>query len=246
MASLTASQRKTMLDSPWFGRLPEAARDAALELAVVRRLSEGELLYARDGAAEGWHGVVEGAIRLGAIGPDGRQGLVAFLEPGTWFGDTSLFDGQPRPHDAIAHGITTVLTLSAAQFEGLLERYPVLYRHFVTLFCQRSRLMFLALEAWTAFSLDERLAMHLVHLANGHGRRDGGDVAINLHLPQEQLAQLLGVSRQRISQILHAWEQQGWVRVRYGRVVLNGDWLDTQLDGSHLLAARARHLPTAH
>ena len=106
-----------------------------------------------------------------------------------------------------------MLAVSAAQFEGLLDRYPVLYRHFIELYCQRSRLMFLALESWTAFSLDERLAMHLVHLANGHGLRDGADVAINLHLPQELIAQLLGVTRQRISQILHEWERLGRVHV---------------------------------
>ena len=197
MARLTALHRQTMLDSVWFGRLPAAARDDVLELSTLRRLSEGELLYGKDRAADAWYGVLEGAIRLGASAPDGRQGLLAFLEPGTWFGDISLFDGLPRPHDAIAHGTVTLLALSTAQFQGLLDRYPVLYRHFVELFCQRTRLLYFALEAWTAFSFEERLARHLLNLAGGHGQRDGqgDDIAINLHLPQEQLAQLLGVSR---------------------------------------------------
>jgi CRP-like cAMP-binding protein len=246
MAWLTAGQRRTMLDSAWFGSLPASARDEALDLATLRHLSEGELLYAKDRPADGWYGILEGAIRLGASGPDGRQGLLAFLEPGTWFGDTSLFDGHPRPHDAVAHGEATVLSLSAMQFEGLLERYPVLYRHFVELFCRRSRLMFLALESWTAFSLDERLAMHLVHLADGHGLRKGDDVAIDLHLPQEQLAQLLGVSRQRIGQILHEWERRGWVHYRYGRIVLDGGWLRGQAGRPHIAAARPERLSASH
>jgi CRP/FNR family cyclic AMP-dependent transcriptional regulator len=246
MARLTGAQRQTLLDSAWFGKLPAAARDEAIEVSTLRQLAEGEVVYAKDRSADGWHGIVSGAIRLGASGPDGRQGLLTFLEPGAWFGDTSLFDRLPRPHDAVAHCATSLLSVSATQFEELLERYPVLYRHFVELFCQRSRLMFLALEAWTAFSLDERLAMHLVHLANGHGQRDGGDVAINLHLPQEQLAQLLGVTRQRISQILHEWERLGRVHVRYGRVVLDGAWLDSQPTGPHLLATAAAALPAAH
>jgi CRP-like cAMP-binding protein len=245
MARLTVAQRQTLLASPWFGTLPAAVRDEAIDVATLRHLDEGETVYAKDRVGDAWYGIVSGAVRLGASGPDGRQGLLAFLPPGDWFGDTSLFDRLPRPHDAIAHGATTLLAVSAAQFEGLLERYPVLYRHFIDLFCQRSRLMFLTLEAWTAFSLDERLAMHLVHLANGHGLRDGADVAINLHLPQELLAQLLGVTRQRISQILHEWERLGRVHVRYGRVVLAGDWFASNPTGPHLQSVAIEKLPLA-
>ena len=248
MARLSTAHRQTMLDSAWFGGLPPAARDEALDLATLRHLHEGELLYAKDRCADAWFGVLEGAIRLGASAPDGRQGLLAFLEPGTWFGDTSLFDGLPRPHDAVAHGPAAVLALSTAQFEGLLERYPVLYRHFIALYCQRTRLMYFALEAWTAFPLDERLARHLLNLAAGHGQRDGDvdDIAINLRLPQEQLAQLLGVSRQRVSQILRDWEDRGWLHFRYGRIVLNGRWIASQPAGAQLLAMRGGRVAVPH
>jgi CRP-like cAMP-binding protein len=225
MAWLTPAQRATLLGNDWFAGLPEAARDEALDLAVPRRLREGERLYGKDGEGDAWFGIAEGAIRLGATAPDGRQGLLAILEPGTWFGDTSLLDGLPRPHDAVAHAPTMLLAVARPQFEALLERYPVLYRHFVQLHCRRARLMYLALEAWTAYPLDERLARHLQHLARGHGRRVGEDVAIELHLPQEQLAQLLGVSRQRVSQLLRDWEQHGRLHFRYGRIVLSGEWL---------------------
>jgi len=246
MARLTSAQRGTMLDNAWFGAWPEPAREDALACATLRRLRDGEQLYEKDRAAESWFGLVEGAVRLGASAPDGRQGLLAFLEPGTWFGDTSLFDGLPRPHDAVSHGAAAVLALSAAQFADLLERYPVLYRHFIDLYCRRTRLLYIALEAWTAFPLDERLARHLLNLANGHGRRVGDDVAIDLHLPQEQLAQLLGVSRQRVSQLLRDWEQHGWLHFRYGRIVLSGEWMEQQALAAQLLSsARAERVSAA-
>jgi CRP-like cAMP-binding protein len=245
MARLTDIQRRTMLDSVWFGRLPEAAREEVLELARLRALGDGAVLYARNRAADAWFGLVEGAIGLGASAADGRQGLLAILEPGTWFGDTSLFDGMPRPHDAIAHGAATVLALSAPHFAGLLERYPVLYKHFVELFCQRTRLMFLAMEAWMILPLEERLALHLVNLANGHGQREGDDLALRLHMPQEHLAQLLGVSRQRVSQVLRAWERHGWLRYRYGRIVLCREWLVDRAK-AYPIALRAERLPAPH
>jgi CRP-like cAMP-binding protein len=235
-----------MLDSPWFGRLPEAAREEVFSNARVREFADGALLYGKDRVGDAWIGIVAGAVRLGASAPDGRQGLLAILEPGTWFGDTSLFDGMPRPHDAVAHGATTVLALPAPQFAALLERYPVLYRHFVELFCQRTRLMFLAMEAWTIQPLEERLALHLVNLANGHGEREGDDLAIRLHMPQEQLAQLLGVTRQRISQILRQWERRGRLRYRYGHIVLRREWLAERSAPAHALALRPQRVPAAN
>jgi CRP-like cAMP-binding protein len=246
MARLTAMQLHTMLDSPWFGRLPEPARAEVIELAKLRRLADNETLYEKDRAADAWYGIVEGSIRLGASTFDGRQGLLTFLEPGNWFGDTSLFDGMPRPHDAIAHGATLVLVLAASRFFELLDRYPVLYRHFVLLFCQRTRLMFIAMEASTACPLEERLALHLVNLANGHGLREGDDVVLKLHLPQEHLAQLLGVTRQRISQILREWERLGWLHYRYGRIVLRAAWLAGRATGGLALALRDNGVTAAH
>ena len=55
MARLTAAQRQTMLDSQWFGRLPVAVRDEAIEIATLRHLGEGEIVYAKDRPADGWH-----------------------------------------------------------------------------------------------------------------------------------------------------------------------------------------------
>jgi CRP-like cAMP-binding protein len=245
MARLTAMQLRTMLESPWFGRLPEPARGEVLESARLRALADGEMLYEKDRAADAWYGIVEGAVRLGASTCDGRQGLLTFLEPGNWFGDTSLFDGMPRPHDAVAHGATLLLVLPAARFFELLDRYPVLYRHFVLLFCQRTRLLFVAMEATAAFPLEERLALYLVNLANGHGLREGEDIVIRLHLPQEHLAQLLGVTRQRISQILRDWERHGWLRYRYGRIVLRAAWLAGRGAGVLALAVRDDRMAAA-
>jgi len=109
-----------------------------------------------------------------------------------------------------------------------------------------TRLLLLAMEAWTILPLEERLALHLVNLANGHGEREGDDLAIRLHMPQEQLAQLLGVTRQRISQILRAWERHGRLRYRYGHIVLCREWLAERAAPVHPIVLRPQRVPAAH
>ena len=64
-------------------------------------------------------------------------------------------------------------------------------------------------------------AKQLLNLARSYGVKEHDGIRINLHLPQEDLAQLLGASRQRINAMLSDWAKQGWIAVHYGHVTLH-------------------------
>lgn len=230
MAQLSPAQIKTMLDNRWFGRLPEIVRQEVLDRARLRHLKNGEVLFFKGQAPDGWYAVVEGAIKTGSTSPDGKEAILTFVEPGTWFGEISLFDGLPRTHDNTAHGDTTVLVVSITDFRAALSTYPVLYSHFMELHCQRIRLMFAAMEEWNTLPLEDRLMRQLRHLADVYGKPCPEGIEINLHLPQEDLAQLLGVTRQRVNQSLKSWERSGWVQFHYGNILLTRTLLDMSPD----------------
>ena len=144
----------------------------------------------------------------------GKQVSLTYVEPGTWFGDIALFDGLPRTHDAHAHGETTLLVVRKADFMHLLATHVELYDALLRLNCRRLRLMFDALEELNTKPLAARLARQLLRLARSYGVADEqGEVRIGLALAQEDLAQLLGASRQRVNQELKALEREGALRV---------------------------------
>lgn len=236
MAELSPDQRQTMLNNRWFARLPSPVQDEIIRFSRLKRLRDGEFLFFQGQEADAWYGLVEGAMRFGSTSPDGKEAVFTFIEPGTWFGEISLFDGLPRAHNCKARGDTAVLDLAADDFQALLARHPVMHRHFNELHCQRFRLMYTAMEEWNMLPLDERLMRQLVGLARAYGKPQAGDVLIDIHLPQEELAQLLGVSRQRINQTLKLWERNGWVQFQYGRIVLRAGLFaehGKQVPGSH-------------
>ena len=153
--------------------------------------------------------------------PQDRERTLTYLEPGAWFGEISIFDGQPRTHDAQAQGASTVLQLTGPEFEAVYAAFPSFARALLKLQCERLRLLFGALEEANALPLEQRLARQLLNLARSHGQPEpDGGLRIALHLPQERLAQLLGTSRQRINQALKAWEREGLLRQRYGEIAL--------------------------
>jgi CRP/FNR family transcriptional regulator, cyclic AMP receptor protein len=220
MAELSAAESQTLLDNTWFAALPAALRAALVGGARRLRLADGETLFLDGQEADGWYGVLEGAIKVRHVSADGRERVLTWLEPGTWFGEISLLDGAPRIHDGLAAGATTLLLLPTAAFEDLLERHPRFGRALAELQSRRLRLVFALLAELSTLPLETRLARQLLNLAASYGRSTPEGTRIELHLPQDELAQLMGVSRQRINQALKAWERQGALTQRYGRIVI--------------------------
>ena len=85
---------------------------------------------------------------------------------------------------------------------------------------QRLHVLLAALEQYSVQSIEQRLASRLLMLAGPYGVSSAQGLKIELHLPQETLAQLVGVTRQRINQILKDWQHEGLIDHQYGQVTL--------------------------
>jgi CRP-like cAMP-binding protein len=217
---LTIDEQSNIESGPWFSRLSQPLREAILSRAVVRRLHDGAILSARGAAAEEWCGVARGAVRVSSVSLSGKQVTLTYVEPGTWFGDISLFDGMPRTHDAHAHGETTLLVVRRPDFKDLLANHVELYDALLRLNCRRLRLLFDAVEDLNTRPLSARLAKQILLLARSYGVEHGEEIRIGLQLAQEDIAQLLGASRQRVNQELKGFERDGAVRIEPTRLVV--------------------------
>jgi CRP-like cAMP-binding protein len=229
---LTIAERSAIDSGSWFSKLSPPLRHDILARSVLRRLTDGAMLSARGAPAEEWCGVAKGAVRISSVSLSGKQVTLTYVEPGTWFGDISLFDGLPRTHDANAHGDTTLLVVRKADFRELLAQHSELYDALLRLNCRRLRLMFDTIEDLNTRPLASRLAKQILLLARSYGVAQGDEIRIGLQLAQEDLAQLLGASRQRVNQELKGFEREGAVRIEPTRLVV--------LSKDKLLALAAR------
>ena len=217
---LNAEEAAHIAAGVWFSSLSSALRRAILERAGVRRLADGTALATRGAQAEEWCGVARGAVRISSVSLSGKQVTLTYAEPGVWFGDIALFDGLPRTHDADSHGDTTLLVVRRSDFKDLLAQHVELYEALLRLNCRRLRLMFNQVEDLNTKPLQARLARQLLLLAKSYGIKQGEEIRIGLQLAQEDLAQLLGASRQRVNQELKGFERLGAVRVGPTRLVV--------------------------
>ncbi|MBC7480406.1 MAG: Crp/Fnr family transcriptional regulator [Rhizobacter sp.] len=217
---LTISEQSNIDAGSWFSKLSQPLRSAIVSRAGVPRLQDGPMLSARGAPADEWCGVAKGAVRVSSVSLSGKQITLTYVEPGTWFGDISLFDGLPRTHDANVHGETTLLVIRKADFKELLAQHTELYEALLRLNCRRLRLMFDAVEDLNTRPLASRLAKQILLLARSYGISQGEEIRIGLQLAQEDLAQLLGASRQRVNQELKGFERDGAVRIEPTRLVV--------------------------
>jgi CRP-like cAMP-binding protein len=220
---LTIEERAAINNGRWFSSLSPSLRHDILRCAYVKRYQDGELICARGDPAESWSAVARGAVRVSSTSITGKQVTLTYVEPGIWFGDVAIFDGERRTHDAYAHGDTTMLMVSRADLQKILAGHVELYEALLRLHARRIRQLFGLVEDLNTLPLRARLAKQLLHLLRSYGvpsLSDDSEVRISLHLAQEELAQLLGASRQRVNQELKQMEREEVIRIEPGGLVV--------------------------
>jgi CRP/FNR family cyclic AMP-dependent transcriptional regulator len=192
---LTIDERSAINAGRWFSSLSPSLKHDILRCAYVKRHKDGDLIAARGEPPEDWIACAKGAVRVSSTSISGKQITLTYVEPGIWFGDVSIFDGDRRTHDAYAHGDTTILCVAKADFKKILALHVELYEALLRLHARRIRQLYGLVEDLNTLPLRARLAKQLLHLVRSYGvpsLSDAGEVRIGLQLAQDELAQLLG------------------------------------------------------
>ncbi len=220
---LTVAEREAINAGRWFSSLSPSLKHDILRCAYVKRFRDDDLIAARGEPAEEWIACAKGAVRVSSTSLSGKQVTLTFVEPGVWFGDVAIFDGETRTHDAFAHGDTSILCVAKSDFRKILTQHVELYDALLKLHARRIRILFGLVEDLNTLPLRARLAKQLLHLQRSYGVQSLNhptESRIGLHLAQEELAQLLGASRQRVNQELKTMEREDAIRVETAGLVI--------------------------
>lgn len=200
----------------WFSHLPVDLQRSLLAAARLRTLVAGQCLFKRGDPPCGLYAVLEGAVRISAVNAQGKEAVLSLVETPYWFGEICLFDNLPRTHDALAMGPCTLLQVPQAAMLTILEDHPAYWRDVALLMSHKLRLSLINIEQMSLMPASARLAHRLLMIAQGYGEID--QARRTLQLPQEDLAAMLGLSRQTTNSLLKALEQQGLIGLSYGAI----------------------------
>jgi CRP-like cAMP-binding protein len=169
-----------------------------------RRLVRGDILFNEGEEPDALYVVLRGRVAIANKSFDGRESVVALMEPGDLFGEMGMLDGRPRSAEGRALEPSEVLVLEYGPVRTLLEQHPELLWGVVRMLADRLRGMDEALADSVFLDVTGRTAKRLLELANGASE-------FLLPVTQEELAGMVGASRERVNKAIASFIRLGWL-----------------------------------
>lgn len=218
--SLRALAREVVGRSPSFHDCPPEVLDELVGLGHLQHLPRGAFAARRgDAHRQAWL-VVQGIVESSALHADGHRHLVGLALPGDFVALKGVVDGRPEAHDLCARDEVVLMAFETQAFQALRLRRPALVLACERQMTYRFRIAVERLAADPATPLDERVAATLQMLAELYGRPEGGRVVFNVKLSQSDLADWLGLSRQRVNFALKQLEADGLIDLHYATLTI--------------------------
>jgi CRP-like cAMP-binding protein len=201
--------------------LDRSAVDALFAAALVRHFPRGASIYPQGTHRGSVFLVIAGTVSVSIVLPNGEQILCAFYQPGAMFGFPIVEGERPRWSAADAFTATTVAVVPRRDFERVIAAQPpaVMIRFFNKVLERQARFA-MRLVHCVALDLRGRLALTLVDLASTFGVPNGDGVHVDLPITHENLAEMVGASRERISKAMAALMAEGLIKYARQDVVV--------------------------
>lgn len=206
--------------TPLFSALSDE-ESAALRASMTQvKVSKGHTLFKEGDEGDRLYVVIEGKLKLGTASIDGRENLLSILGPGEMFGELSLFDPEPRTATATAVTDAKLLALAHDQVIGLVTAHPQTSLELLRRLAQRLRKSNEILADLVFADVPGRVAKAIIDLGTRFGQKKDDGFYVNHDLTQEELAQLVGASRETVNKALADFASRGWVRLEPRAVVV--------------------------
>jgi CRP/FNR family transcriptional regulator, cyclic AMP receptor protein len=208
------------------GKLPLFAAlddDANVALRVAMRhehFSRGDVIFDEGDAGDKLFAVIEGKVKLARTAPDGRENLQSVLGPGEMFGELSLFDPKPRTAGAVALTDTVLASLAHEELRPWITGRPDVAVQLLQALAQRLRRTNDVLADLVFSDVPSRVAKALLGLADRFGQPTNEGIHVAHDLTQEELAQLVGASRETVNKALADFSARGWILIESRAVVI--------------------------
>lgn len=204
VASADVIDRSLLRQIELFEGLDDDTLDGLIGQAHQRELVRNDVIFEEGADADALYVVERGRIAISNKSFDGRESMVALMERGDLFGEMSLFDGLGRSAEARALEPSSIIVIPYQPLVQLWETRPELLWRVIAMLTRRLRAMDEALADSFFLDVTGRTAKHLLELAGDSDR-------FEIPITQEELAGLVGASRERVNKAISSFIRLGWI-----------------------------------
>ena len=186
----------------------------------MRKYPRGEPIYLPADQADGVLLLAEGRVKIGSFTEEGKQSILAFIEPGELFGELSLLGTEEREEYAEALEKSTIILISQEVMQQLLAENPEVSLGVTKLFGLRRQRVERRLKYLLFHSNREKLVHLLLELAEQYGQKNSQGIELRIKLSHQDLASMIGSTRETVTVVLGELQSEGRLQLGRRKIVL--------------------------
>jgi len=215
-----AADESVIRSAPLFSALSDEEAASLRASMTLVKVTKGHTLFKEGEEGDRLFVVLDGKLKLGKSSPDGRENLQEILGPGEMFGELSLFDPGPRTATATAITDAKLLMLPHEKVLNLITAQPEVSLELLRRLAQRLRDSRGEQSDLVFVDVPGRVAKAIIDLGERFGETKDDGLHVKHDLTQEELAQLVGASRETVNKALADFAARGWVSLEPRAVVI--------------------------
>jgi len=208
---------------PVFGALDDASRAELARYLKPAKFKKEAVIVSREEPGVSLFLIVKGKVKVVLYGPSGREVILSMLKDGEFFGEMSLLDGKPRSASVVAITDSEVLMLDRADFVRFVETKPSVALSILGEMSRRLREADQKIGSLALLDVYGRVARALLDLAKKEGEKTETGVIVKERPTHQQLAGMVGTSRETVSRVMSELQRQGFLRTQGKRLILTNE-----------------------
>ncbi len=226
--------KQVLRDFSLFSGLDDQEIASLRAAATIKQYAKGSVILLQGDLGDGLYLVLSGEVKVTILGDDGRELILGFLKTGLSFGETSLFNAQPRYASIVTTAPSKLLVIYRQAFLCCVKHRASLLTRLNDGLCKRLRATGELLADRAFLNAQARISKALLALGEAVGKPDAsGNVVISKRPTQKDFAAMAGTTRETVSRVLNDLKRRGLIFGHGRRIVL----------GKHLRHAHAETEP---
>ncbi|HVO94114.1 MAG TPA: Crp/Fnr family transcriptional regulator [Terriglobales bacterium] len=203
-----------------FRGLSQKERTDLVGRARMRSFRAGQTIFLMGASGDSMMAVLDGTVRISVPSPEGKEIVLAIIQPGEVFGEIAVLDGKERTAEATAMTDCTLAVLERRDVMTFLESNPSGWPRLVDLLCARLRHSDRQIAEMAFLQLPVRLAKALLRMADMAAGLAGARAGARIRLTQRELGNIVGMTRESVNKCLREWQRKGIIRIEDNEIVV--------------------------
>jgi CRP/FNR family cyclic AMP-dependent transcriptional regulator len=204
---------------PLFSTLTDEEFSRLQDIFVLRSYRKNQIIFLEEETGSYMYLVSSGKVKVSKAGAGGKETILAIHRAGDFFGEMSLLDGKTAPATVSAMEDAKIISVSGSDFHKYLMHNEKVLLQIINVLCARLRQVWQT-QSMSSSTAEARIRNGILQLARRHGIRDARGTIIDLKITHQELAEMVGTSRETVTRVLARLREEGIIQVDQRRITL--------------------------